>query len=179
MTEEQHELRKEHNKRVIDGVYKVALGCTCVNCGSTEDIEYHHIVPICVGGTNKMSNIVPVCRICHISIHTETEYRKAAGANAVKKPKAKKNDYQEDIMEYATCKIGMRELKERMSRKGPLSKSKQYKYFLEKHRIEKIENFVDRFQKRGLWPPRRDMAIGYVFYINGDSAIIYYEDTKQ
>lgn len=44
--------------------------CTkCINCGSTDNIELHHIVPLIVGGTNNINNIVPVCEECHNKIH--------------------------------------------------------------------------------------------------------------
>ena len=45
------------------------LGTVCVNCGSDQFIEYHHIVPIVYGGTNKLSNIVPLCSDCHARAH--------------------------------------------------------------------------------------------------------------
>lgn len=41
----------------------------CVNCGSTEDIEMHHIVPISEGGNNIESNIVMLCKGCHYRAH--------------------------------------------------------------------------------------------------------------
>ena len=44
-------------------------GCTCVNCGSTDSIEYHHIVPLSRGGTNNLLNIVPLCINCHGLAH--------------------------------------------------------------------------------------------------------------
>lgn len=41
----------------------------CANCGSVENIEIHHIVPLIVGGTNKRSNLVALCQDCHAKIH--------------------------------------------------------------------------------------------------------------
>lgn len=41
----------------------------CANCGSEENIEIHHIVPLIVGGTNKKSNLVALCQDCHAKIH--------------------------------------------------------------------------------------------------------------
>lgn len=46
------------------------LGEECYNCGSKEGIEYHHVVPISVGGTNNIKNFVPLCSKCHIAAHT-------------------------------------------------------------------------------------------------------------
>lgn len=47
--------------------WKRKLGNTCCNCGSTEDIQYHHIIP--VGGdhigNNILSNMCALCSKCH------------------------------------------------------------------------------------------------------------------
>ena len=47
-------------------------GCICVNCQKDcgPDILYHHIVPLSIGGTNNISNIVPVCENCDGLIHS-------------------------------------------------------------------------------------------------------------
>lgn len=45
------------------------IGRVCVNCGSTEDIEYHHIVPLSLGGNDVLSNIQPLCYECHSKLH--------------------------------------------------------------------------------------------------------------
>lgn len=41
----------------------------CVNCGSREEIEMHHIVPLSMGGTNNEGNLVYLCRECHFKAH--------------------------------------------------------------------------------------------------------------
>jgi hypothetical protein len=59
------QLRKEWNieKR------EISLGNECYNCGSTENIELHHIVPLKLGGTNNISNIAVLCHKCHMASH--------------------------------------------------------------------------------------------------------------
>lgn len=42
----------------------------CVNCSSTKKLEVHHIVPVEVGGTNRVSNLCTLCSSCHRSIHS-------------------------------------------------------------------------------------------------------------
>lgn len=34
---------------------KQNIGTVCCNCGATEDIEYHHIVPLLLGGNDVKS----------------------------------------------------------------------------------------------------------------------------
>ena len=47
-------------------------GCMCVNCSKNcgNDIIFHHIVPLSVGGSNNISNIVPICEQCDGLIHS-------------------------------------------------------------------------------------------------------------
>lgn len=46
---------KEHNR--------------CAFCGSTEDLEIHHIVPKVKCGTDDESNLIVLCSHCHRNIH--------------------------------------------------------------------------------------------------------------
>lgn len=48
---------------------KMEIGVQCCNCGSTQELEYHHVVPISLGGKNNNSNIVCLCYSCHQKIH--------------------------------------------------------------------------------------------------------------
>lgn len=57
-------------------ILQYAIREECVNCGSTTDIEYHHIVPLIRGGTNKITNIVPLCVECHGAVHNNNNYKK-------------------------------------------------------------------------------------------------------
>ena len=44
---------------------KLVLKDVCFECGSVEDIHYHHIVPSTMGGTKT----IPLCIICHGKVH--------------------------------------------------------------------------------------------------------------
>ena len=44
-------------------------GIRCRNCGTKTDIEYHHIIPLSLGGNDTLSNIVPLCSTCHELLH--------------------------------------------------------------------------------------------------------------
>ncbi len=45
----------------------------CRNCGSTQDLDVHHIVPLSRGGTNHLDNLVTLCRRCHTGVHPHME----------------------------------------------------------------------------------------------------------
>lgn len=42
-----------------------SLGSSCRICDSNVNITYMHIVPLKNGGTNRMTNIVPLCNSCY------------------------------------------------------------------------------------------------------------------
>ena len=41
----------------------------CRNCESDGPLEVHHIIPLRRGGTNKLNNLVTLCRTCHRGLH--------------------------------------------------------------------------------------------------------------
>jgi len=58
-------------------------GHRCTQCGSKDDLEVHHRVPIAAGGTNAEDNLTTLCHTCHVAIHAEerrahAEERRAA-----------------------------------------------------------------------------------------------------
>ena len=42
-------------------------GGKCVNCGSTQNLEYDHIIPISMGGSNTARNLQLLCQNCNRS----------------------------------------------------------------------------------------------------------------
>ncbi len=43
----------------------------CIECGSKENLNIHHVIPEKWGGENNPSNLVTLCRTCHSSKHIE------------------------------------------------------------------------------------------------------------
>lgn len=48
---------------------KKEIGVQCCNCGSKKELEYHHVVPVSLGGKDVNSNIICLCYPCHQKIH--------------------------------------------------------------------------------------------------------------
>ena len=45
----------------------------CANCGGTERLEWHHMIPAVLGGTAEPENMICLCKACHICV---TEYHR-------------------------------------------------------------------------------------------------------
>jgi 5-methylcytosine-specific restriction endonuclease McrA len=40
----------------------------CANCGGTESLEWHHMIPAILGGTAEPENMICLCHNCHLSV---------------------------------------------------------------------------------------------------------------
>jgi hypothetical protein len=47
---------------------------TCVNCGATDSLEAHHIIPRCEGGPDTLKNMATLCSECHTAVHGNIPY---------------------------------------------------------------------------------------------------------
>ena len=56
-------------RKAITDEIKDQVGRSCANCGATDDLQYHHIVPLALGGNDIVSNMVCLCARCHWVIH--------------------------------------------------------------------------------------------------------------
>ena len=65
------------NRPQITKAMKDDLPKKCYNCGATDNLNYHHIVPLALGGNNVLTNIAVLCGKCHWTVHhgdTDGEY---------------------------------------------------------------------------------------------------------
>jgi len=60
------------SRQTVSKAIREVLPNVCCNCGSTENLVYHHIVPVVRGGKDVPSNIAVVCCDCHSIIHHGT-----------------------------------------------------------------------------------------------------------
>lgn len=137
------ELRKEFTKPTFRKNMKNVLGSICVNCGSAEGIEYHHIVPLANGGTNKLSNIVPLCGKCHDKAHDKKIFFRSEKSG--RPPIIEFENAEQTLKRYFNEEIGTEETK-RLLGISPKNKSTWYKLlkeYKEKYNIDKFYNHVD------------------------------------
>ena len=166
-------LRESFRKKL-----KEKLGTKCCNCGSSEYIEYHHIVPIVYGGTNKLTNIVPICVSCHYKAHNKTN---AEGIENAKKNKTvgRKHSVPYEvcypyIVDYIHGRIGKKEFKAKCgySEKYKLDKCGYIERYKRDNNIKSFKNTIDVILANGKL--EEDKYVGYIQFNDGKRRELYY-----
>lgn len=149
MTENQAkklELKKEYSRPSFKKKLIESVGTVCVNCGSDLSVEYHHIVPLAIGGTNRITNIVPLCHVCHEKAHGGRNIRQIMKPiKTGRKRKPLPPDYEEILELYFTGKIGRKECEKRLGLKehDKLTEKAFFKEYLKEKKIVSFKNRVD------------------------------------
>ena len=71
------------------------LPTNCQNCGGTNDLEIHHIVPLISGGNNVIGNLARLCGSCHGRIHGMNANRNALCKIGKRKAKLNNPDWRD------------------------------------------------------------------------------------
>ena len=58
------------SKEIRKAIYR-REGYECAVCGSTRQLEIHHVVKRSRGGSNEPMNLVCLCHLCHCAVHGE------------------------------------------------------------------------------------------------------------
>ena len=136
------ELRKQQtNPTFRNNVYN-EKGNSCGNCGTTENLEIHHIVSLENGGSNNVGNLALLCYVCHDKAHKRAvrDYAQTGRPNLIEFSEAEKH-----LSRYFNVEIGMIECKKLL---GMSAKTKGTWYRLvneykKKHKIEDFYNNID------------------------------------
>lgn len=141
------ELRKEFNSTWFKNELRKRYGeHTCYGCGKdSEYVEFHHIVPLVLGGDNTITNIVPLCYSCHKKAHGSTTVSEIHGPVGGRKKKKPPKGYENVLDRYVHCEIGHDEAKLSlgMTTNQKLPDKWWYKEYLKENNIKKIKNLVD------------------------------------
>ena len=107
------ELRYEFNTPSFKQKLKEEKGCKCIYCGCEDEIEFHHIIPLSLGGDNRLSNIIPLCRTHHFLAHNKCVVEGKEHKPKGRKPKYILPDEKIEILHrYFNNEIGTKETKE-------------------------------------------------------------------
>lgn len=187
-----NKLRQEYNKQSFKKYLKTNLGCKCRICGSEENIEYHHIIALAVGGDNSLSNIIPLCYECHQKAHRTRNVRKycAERSDNYGRPSPLTYEQAEPILEqYFLCKIGAKECWKKLGYTGKvkLAGKKHYKRYKDEHGIIQSRNNIDliasqpskKNSKRNtdteeIFNELEGRVVGYIKYNSGKTEVLIY-----
>lgn len=141
MSDELKRLRIEFASATFRCTMKEQLGETCVNCFSDKDIEYHHIVPLVNGGTNNLSNIVPLCKECHYKAHDRQYKHGCPSSGRPKKCNIEDENILSILHRYFNLEIGKKETLELL---GIPKKSSAWEHITKEYRVK--YNIPDSFK---------------------------------
>lgn len=175
--EENKRLRLESNRQSFKQTVVEEKGYRCVNCGSDENVELHHIVPIFLGGTNNISNIVPLCHACHAAAHNGQhmsnyqDFSKCCG----RPPKKPDEEVFPVLDRYAAGEIGTKKVKELLDLTSAMkiTDMAQYKRYLRDRGIKRLRNNIDIKIAKGSGIALGDI-VGAIWYIDGRYKVITY-----
>jgi len=172
--------RKEYDRMRFSGELARKCGTECVSCGSKENIEYHHIIPLALGGSNRIRNIVPLCHRCHKvahGIHHMSCY--AASNNGGRKPKCDDETAFRALDLMLDGQIGNRKCSEmlNLSRTTRPKDTLQFQRWCEARGIKYIKNTLDVSIANKARYMCEGADIGEVIYEDGRRSRICFHDT--
>lgn len=149
---ENTKVRKTLSKQI-----KQSVGNVCCNCGTDKNIEYHHIVPLALGGRDIESNMVPLCHQCHKAAHCGqhiSHYRKSINGGRKKA---------QLLLNYSI--------------KTTLISRPPFKRYLQSKGIKQVRNLVDMVATNNETGLINGCCVGEIEYLDGHKENIYYKDT--
>lgn len=166
-------------RKTLTPLQKQKIGTRCINCGTDEMIEYHHVVPIALGGNDIIENIVPLCHSCHKATHCGqhiSHYVKTE--NSGRKPKATLEESKETFDLYIRGAIGNRQVCEELgySNRTPIIKRPVFKKYLIQKGIKNVRNLVDVVYSNKADGLKEGDIVGEIAYVDGKVEPIIYKD---
>lgn len=152
-------------------------GTKCYVCGREEEIEWHHVKPLWMGGEDTFENMIPVCYTCHkeLSRRTPKEAKRLKAHKKLGRPRKIPKNCDAVLGGYIRCEFGTKECMKRLglTKGSHVSDCTWYKEYLEKHGIESFRNNVDlRLSKSGI--VLKGNAIGKIKYREDEETQIIY-----
>lgn len=158
-------------------------GNRCLNCGDDENVEWHHVVPLEIGGNDTPSNTVPLCLSCHKAVTNHQLVLTTVGrrCNRQYKPAGRPivypRNYEAILEDYTRCRISKSEAARRLGKTVRFNGERFYTGYLRDHGILRHKNNLD------IWFSKHDKAIDgsvidYIEYEDGTKEQLYYNKEK-
>lgn len=176
---EYERLRKEFSTAKFHTQLPEKCGTKCINCGDETQIEYHHVVPLELGGTNAFTNIVPLCLTCHMRIHMQG-FAKAKRYEKLKKVSGRKRihteNYKELLLDFFNCRISKSECKEKLGVHGNFADTVWFDEFKKEHGIKRYRNNIDLLNANCNSGVQNGKQVGYIDYKDGRHFVFIWQD---
>ena len=150
-------------------------GSKCVNCGFEDRIEWHHVVPLEIGGNDTFENMIPLCHECHKAVtHHELVLKTRGrchdhhGGRPVDLPKGCEDIY----TDFVRCRISKTEAAERLGKGGKFIENVAFKDYLKRNNIKKYRNNIDIYLSKHTCLIA-GKSIGYIEYMDGKVETMY------
>lgn len=156
----------------------------CQNCGSTKNLQIHHIVPIGNGGNETLGNMTVLCVECHIKAHKSLNNHGGVGNGCGRKQNKRCDDWEDVIVAYARSELSTSEAKVllNMSQKSHI-KDKNSRFVqraLNDNGIIDYSNEIDFYECRRINKKLCDGdRVGYIVYTNGQQEESLYDSHKR
>lgn len=171
--------RREYDRLRFDGVLARECGSACVNCGTEENIEYHHVVPLRLGGTNNLRNIVPLCHRCHKAAHGSHHMHKyVENPNAGRKPKIPDEEAFPIFDRWIDGQFGSRKCQEllHLSSGTRPNQTAQFKRYMADRGITSVRNNYDVGMTSSYDKLNEKYVVGFVVFSDGAKRDILFND---
>lgn len=156
-------------------------GTACSCCKTTVGIEWHHIVPLFLGGTDEVTNIVPLCHACHMAAHHGRDISHYDGLvrSGGRHPKVPDEEAFRALDLLLAGEIGNKRCQELMGLKDRTRpyQTGQAERYRNEHGIRKFRSNLDVALTNGSWTVCEGRPVGEVEYIDGRREIILFHDT--
>lgn len=158
-------------------------GTACINCGDTENIEWHHVVPLCIGGYDKPSNIVPLCAACHKAVTDHELLLKTFGRRYVRYKGGRKQQVFEGsdaiFDDYVNCRITSKEAGDRLG-KGSRHWVEVYAFrdFKKAKKIKSIKNNLGMIVFN-FGVVKNGQTVGMITYEDGTEKTITWDEKNK
>lgn len=174
------ELKTEFDNPTFRRVVKEAHPMICSNCGADENIEYHHIVPLKLGGTNRLTNIIPLCYRCHKAAHHGRHimhYAKAISPG--RKSKCNSEKHFEIFDMFIGGEIGNRKCLELLgySSRSVIKDRPEFKRYMDSKGIARVRNLIDALSTNRRKPLNDGDIVGEIEYLDGTKSKMIFKDT--